>query len=58
VNTASRLQGLSKRFAYPVIVSEEAYVRLSDYLQEGLTDLGQHRVRGKIDAIHIYGGPN
>ena len=58
VNTASRLQGLSKRFAYPVIVSEDAYRHLSDYLQAGLTDLGQHRVRGKTDAIHIYGGPN
>lgn len=58
VNTASRLQGLSKRFGYPIIVSAEAYEMLSDYLRIGLIDLGQHMVRGKSDALHIYGGPN
>jgi class 3 adenylate cyclase len=58
VNTASRLQGLSKRFGYPIIVSAEAYEMLSDYLRVGLVDLGQHMVRGKAEALHIYGGPN
>jgi len=58
VNTASRLQGLSKRFGYPIIVSAEAYEMLSGYLRAGLVDLGQHMVRGKADALHIYGGPN
>lgn len=57
VNTASRLQGLSKRFGYPVIVSADAYDMLSDYLKSNLTDLGQHMVRGKAEAVHIYGGP-
>jgi len=58
VNTASRLQGLSKRLGYPIIVSAEAYGMLSEYLKGGLADLGQHMVRGKSEAIHIYGGPN
>lgn len=58
VNTASRLQGLSKRLGYPIIVSSEAYEMLSGYLRAGLTDLGQHMVRGKAEALHIYGGPN
>lgn len=58
VNTASRLQGLSKRFGYPIIVSAEAYEMLSDHLRVGLVDLGQHMVRGKAEALHIYGGPN
>lgn len=58
VNTASRLQGLSKRLGYPIIVSSEAYDMLSGYLRDGLTDLGQHMVRGKAEALHIYGGPN
>lgn len=57
VNTASRLQGLSKRFGYPIIVSSEAYGMLSEHLKEGLADLGQHSVRGKAEALHIYGGP-
>jgi class 3 adenylate cyclase len=58
VNTASRLQGLSRRFGYPIIVSAEAYAMVSDHLRTGLTDLGQHKVRGKADALHIFGGPN
>lgn len=58
VNTASRLQGLSKRFGYPIIVSAEAYENLSGYLRAGLIDLGQHMVRGKSEALHIYGGPH
>lgn len=58
VNTASRLQGLSKRFGYPIIVSSEAHDALSGYLQAGLVDLGQHMVRGKSEALHIYGGPS
>jgi len=58
VNTASRLQGLSKRFGYPIIVSAEAYENLSDYLRPGLVDLGQHMVRGKSEPLHIYGGPH
>ena len=58
VNTASRLQGLSKRFGYPIIVSSDAYDNLSEYLRAGLVDLGQHMVRGKSEALHIYGGPN
>lgn len=57
VNTASRLQGLSKRLGYPIIVSAEAYAMLSGYLRAGLVDLGQHMVRGKAEALHIYGGP-
>ena len=31
---------------------------LSDYLRVGLVALGQHMVRGKAEALHIYGGPN
>jgi class 3 adenylate cyclase len=58
VNTASRLQGLSKRFGYPIIVSAEAYDMLSPHLQLNLADLGQHMVRGKSEAIHVYGGPD
>jgi hypothetical protein len=31
---------------------------LSGHLRTGLIDLGQHKVRGKAEALHIYGGPN
>ena len=55
VNTASRLEGLSKRLGHQVIVSSDAYERLSTESQARLTDLGDHRVRGKNDLVHIYG---
>ncbi len=55
VNTASRLEGLSKRLGHQVIVSSDAWERLSKESQSKLTDLGEHRVRGKNDLVHIYG---
>jgi len=57
VNTASRLEGLSKRLKHPIIVSSEAYEMLSTPLKAGLIDLGLHQVRGKAEHIHVYGGP-
>lgn len=55
VNTASRLEGLSKRLDHKVIVSVNARNQLSSQSQAKLTDLGEHRVRGKADLVHIYG---
>jgi class 3 adenylate cyclase len=55
VNTASRLEGLSKRLDYKIIVSVNARNQLSKQSQAKLTDLGGHRVRGKADLVHIYG---
>ena len=55
VNTASRLEGLSKRLGHQVIVSSDAWERLSENSQSKLTDLGEHRVRGKNELVHIYG---
>lgn len=57
VNTASRLEGLSKRLKHPIIVSAEAFRLLSEPLKGELIDLGSHRVRGKSEEIHVYGGP-
>lgn len=57
VNTASRLEGLSKRLEHSIIVSSDAYHMLSAPLKASLVDLGLHQVRGKTDKIHVYGGP-
>ncbi len=57
VNTASRLEGLSKRLGHTIIVSSEAYQMLSSPLKSSLVDLGSHQVRGKSEQIHIFGGP-
>ncbi len=55
VNTASRLDGLSKRLGYRVIVSSKIYNNLSRDARERFVDLGRQRVRGKQTAVHVYG---
>jgi len=55
VNTASRLEGLSKRLKHNVIVSSDAYDLLSSDSRSRLVDLGEHQVRGKNEPVHIYG---
>lgn len=57
VNTASRLEGLSKRLKHTIIVSSAAYKMLSSPLKAGLIDLGSHQLRGKAEHMHVYGGP-
>jgi adenylate cyclase len=56
VNTASRLEGLSKRLKHSIIVSSDAYTMLSPPLKASLVDLGLHQLRGKSEQMHVYGG--
>jgi len=55
VNTASRLDGLSKRLGYRVIVSDKVFKLLPEVLGDKFTDLGPQRVRGKSEPVHVYG---
>ena len=55
VNVASRLDGLSKRLHYKIITSAEAYNRLPDHHRALFSDLGEHNIRGKSQAVHLYG---
>jgi len=55
VNTASRLDGLTKRLGYRVVVSEEAYKKMKFDTQRQFADLGVKVVRGKSEPIHVYG---
>ncbi|MGD8484935.1 MAG: adenylate/guanylate cyclase domain-containing protein [Thioalkalispiraceae bacterium] len=55
VNTASRLDGLTKRLGYKVIISQDAYNQLGHDERERFTDLGRHQIRGKTDPVHVYG---
>jgi len=55
VNTASRLDGLSKRLGYRIIVSDKVFKLLPEGLNERFIDLGPQRVRGKSDTVHVYG---
>ncbi|MCK5386704.1 MAG: hypothetical protein KAJ39_05940 [Gammaproteobacteria bacterium] len=55
VNTASRLDGLSKRLGYSIIISEVTYKHLNKVTQEKFTDLGEQKIRGKKTPLHVYG---
>ncbi len=55
VNVASRLDGLSKRLQYKIVISAEAYNRLPNHHRELFSDLGEHNIRGKSQAVHLYG---
>ena len=55
VNTASRLDGLSKRLGYNLITSAEVYNELGGDSKEKFADLGWQTIRGKSTAVHVYG---
>jgi class 3 adenylate cyclase len=56
VNKASRLESLSKRLDYSLILSKDAYERLrGGDMREKFVDLGPHPVRGMSEPIHVYG---
>jgi len=55
VNTASRLDGLTKRLGYRIVVSEDAYQKMKYDTQQKFVDLGIKVVRGKAEPIHVYG---
>jgi class 3 adenylate cyclase len=55
VNTASRLDGLSKRLGYRIIVSDKVFNLLPEDLGGKFVDLGAQRVRGKSESVHVYG---
>lgn len=55
VNIASRLDGLSKRLGYSIIISDETYKNLSSHSRERFIDLGIQNIRGKERPLHVYG---
>lgn len=55
VNTAARLESLSKELKHKVVLSDAIYECLSDSCQAEVTDLGEHDIRGKLKRVHLYG---
>lgn len=55
VNIASRLDGLSKRLGYSIIISDDTYQHLKTETKERFIDLGMQKIRGKEMPIHAYG---
>ncbi len=57
VNTASRLEGLTKQAGYPVVASLEFVQDLPADLQSQFDDLGKMSVKGR-EAVAVYGWPS
>ena len=55
VNTASRLESLTKDVGYPVVLSTEVAHRLPD--QDAIENLGTHEVKGRA-ALEVFGWPS
>ncbi|GAC1573861.1 MAG: hypothetical protein NVS3B7_05480 [Candidatus Elarobacter sp.] len=54
VNTAKRVEGLSKRLRVPVIATDEVMHAVRDPNRYVMTALGPHAVRGKRDPIDVF----
>jgi hypothetical protein len=52
INLGSRLEGLTKDFSVPIIISEATYAEVRDHL--GARDLGEVTVKGKVIPVKIY----
>jgi len=54
VNTAARLEGLTKPYGTPILLSEVSYNKLENPEKYTFRYLGVSKVKGKADAIKIY----
>lgn len=54
INTASRIEGLTKKFGYPVVVSKEVADTLRGIVP--LDDLGDAEIKGRA-PVHVFGWP-
>ena len=52
INLGSRLEGLTKEFSVPIIISEATYAEVRE--QFAVRDLGEVTVKGKVIPVKIY----
>jgi adenylate cyclase len=52
INLGSRLEGLTKEFSVPIIISEATYAEVREHF--GARDLGEVTVKGKVIPVKIY----
>lgn len=58
VNIAARVEELNKRFGSHMLLTAQTRERLADKaLYDRLVDLGEHNVRGRTDAVHVFTQP-
>ena len=53
VNVASRLEGLTKKYEYKILINDRVYEDIKDRIP--CVDLGFAQVKGKGETVHIYG---
>ena len=52
INLGSRLEGLTKEFSVPIIISEATHAEVREHF--GARDLGEVTVKGKVIPVKIY----
>ena len=52
INLGSRLEGLTKEFSVPIIISEATYAEVREHFRA--RDLGEVTVKGKVIPVKIY----
>jgi class 3 adenylate cyclase len=52
INLGSRLEGLTKEFSVPIIISEATYAEVREHF--GVRDLGEVTVKGRAIPVKIY----
>ena len=55
VNTASRLEQLTKDLPLPIALSETVYCELEESARTGLESMGEHALKGKAAPLAVYG---
>ncbi|MDY7230059.1 adenylate/guanylate cyclase domain-containing protein [Hyalangium rubrum] len=58
VNTASRVESLTKQYGHPILVTSALYSRLPAALQARCRALGTAQVKGRRAALELYGLPD
>ena len=57
VNTASRVEGLTKEYPHHIIVTADVHARLDPAHAAALINLGEAQVKGKLQPVALYGVP-
>jgi class 3 adenylate cyclase len=55
VNTASRIEGITKEYDFPILISANVHVLLPDHLKARCESVGAAKVKGKQREIDLYG---
>ncbi|MEH2180612.1 AAA family ATPase [Nostoc sp.] len=54
VNLAARIEGLTKTFNAPLLITDQTFERLQNRDRYGIRIIGQVKVKGKINAVTVH----